>query len=168
MWAGKQHRLGLTQQHRCSSNGQGWQWPLKHTWKIRVLLLHIYSPCSRRTDTCFQLLFKKPNSFAKQCKCLPVFDHFLIVAKMTEESCIEQVHDSMLFPSNVQIHRHPVICQGCAEWAGRKRNGHLLKKKKKKQTPTLLQLHKLDRHYNLHIPWNKLCERKTVIFYFKI
>ena len=77
-----------------------------------------------------------------------MFDHFLIVAKMTEESCIEQVHDRMLFPSNVQIHRHPLICQGCAERAGRKRDGHLLKKKK----PTLLQLHKLDRHYNLHIP----------------
>ena len=77
-----------------------------------------------------------------------MFDHFLIVAKMTEESRIEQVHDSVLFPSNVQIHRHPVICQRCAERAGRERNGHLLKKKK----PTLLQLHKLDRHYNLHIP----------------
>lgn len=35
---------------------------------------------------------------------------------------------------------------------------------KKKQKPTLLQLHKLDRHYNLHIPWNYVKEKQWFSF----
>lgn len=65
---------------------------------------------------------------AEQHERSPVFDHFLIVAEMTKESRVEQVHDSVLFPPDVQIHRHPVVRQRCAERAGGKRNGHFLLK----------------------------------------
>lgn len=55
-----------------------------------------------------------------------MFDHFLIVAEMAEEPRVEQMHDGVFLPSDVQIHRQPVIRQRCVKRATRERNGRRL------------------------------------------
>lgn len=95
-------------------------------WKNRILLPHTLARL-QETDTRFQLPFLVLNSFATRDPCSPVFDHFLIVAKVTKESRVEQMHDGVLFPSNIQIHRHPVVGQRCAKGPGGKRDGHFSK-----------------------------------------
>lgn len=44
-----------------------------------------------------------------------MFGHLQAVAEVAEEPGIEQVHHSMLLAPDVQIHRHPVVCQLPAE-----------------------------------------------------
>lgn len=115
------HRLEMTKQQKGH-----FEW-LRLTVTSEVHLQTRRRPRRRFTSlrknwTCSKLLFTEPNSFAKRDKGSPVLDHFLVVAKMTEESRVEQVHDSVLLPSDVQIHGHPVIGRRGAKRAGRERN----------------------------------------------
>lgn len=41
---------------------------------------------------------------------VPVSNQTQILAEVAKEACVVQVHDSMFLPSNVYIHRQPVIC----------------------------------------------------------
>lgn len=42
----------------------------------------------------------------------PVWNHAMISAEVTEEPGVVQMHDGMLLPTDVNIHRHPIICPG--------------------------------------------------------
>lgn len=42
---------------------------------------------------------------------IPVSNKTLILAEVTEEASIVQVHDGVFLPSDVDVHRQPVICQ---------------------------------------------------------
>lgn len=42
---------------------------------------------------------------------IPVRHKPLVLAEVTEEACVVQMHDGMLLSSNVYIHREPVIHQ---------------------------------------------------------
>lgn len=47
---------------------------------------------------------------ADKASCtVPVSNKTLVLAEVTEEASIIQVHDSVLLPTNVHIHRQPVI-----------------------------------------------------------
>lgn len=64
------------------------------------------------------------------CKCkgkaskvlhtVPVSNETLILAEMTEETSIVQVHDGMLLSSDVHVHRQPVISQVALKRSGEK------------------------------------------------
>lgn len=40
---------------------------------------------------------------------VPVSDQTLVLAEMTEEASVVQVHDGVLLPADVHVHRQPVI-----------------------------------------------------------
>lgn len=46
----------------------------------------------------------------------------LVFAKVAEEACVVQMHDSMLLSSNIYVHRQPVICKLALERPEEKKN----------------------------------------------
>lgn len=97
----------------------------KAHWENRILLPQ--TPTRLQKSGTLFLLFMVLTTLATQAPCSPVFDHFLSVAEMAQEPCVEQVHDGVFFPADVQIHGHPVVGQRSTEGPGRERNGCFLK-----------------------------------------
>ena len=65
--------------------------------EIRFIDIHTYTkyPCTAK---------------ANSTSTAPVSYKTLVLAEVTEEACIVQVHDSVLLPSDIHVHRQPVIC----------------------------------------------------------
>lgn len=114
-WATEMHFLWL----RLTVASKGYE-------KVRLLLRHTFTWLRKNWHLLWVAVHGTEFFCKAMCKYSPVFDHFLLMAKMAQEPRVEQVHDGMFFPSDVQIHRHPVVCQRRAERAERG-NGHFLK-----------------------------------------